>query len=56
MGETHLLVESNGHNLGEQTSEAGARRVGWTEEEILVISAMLRKELRDLGVHTYWPL
>ncbi|KAK1251708.1 hypothetical protein MKX07_007187 [Trichoderma sp. CBMAI-0711] len=31
------------------------KSLGWTEDEILVISALLRKELRDLGVHAYWP-
>ncbi|KAK5995316.1 Methyltransferase pytC [Cladobotryum mycophilum] len=51
MWEQHNLT----NNLEGLTMRLFQKSLGWTEEEILVISAMLRKELRDLGVHTYWP-
>lgn len=29
--------------------------LGWSEDEIRVFSALLRKDLRDMSVHAYWP-
>jgi len=49
--EQHNLM----NHLEGMTMRLFQKSLGWTEEEILVISAMLRKELRDLGVHAYWP-
>ncbi|KND91937.1 Phosphoethanolamine N-methyltransferase 1 [Tolypocladium ophioglossoides CBS 100239] len=29
--------------------------LGWTEEEVTVFSAALRKDIRNLDMHAYWP-
>ncbi|KEZ45805.1 hypothetical protein SAPIO_CDS1620 [Scedosporium apiospermum] len=29
--------------------------LGWSEDEILLFSAMLRKDIKNLGFHAYWP-
>ena len=43
-------------NLEGMTMRLFQKGLGWSEEEILVYSAMLRRDLKDLRMHGYWPL
>jgi hypothetical protein len=52
MWEQHNLLE----NLEGLTMRLFQKGLNWTEDEIHVFSATLRKELRDLSLHGYWPL
>ncbi|SPO07374.1 related to methyltransferase [Cephalotrichum gorgonifer] len=49
--EQHNLLE----NLEGMTMRLFQKGLGWSEEEILVFSAMLRKDIKDLKIHAYWP-
>jgi len=43
------------NNLEGMTMRLFQKTMGWTEEEILVFSALLRKDLKNLSFHGYWP-
>lgn len=32
------------------------RGLGWTKEEVLVLVAQVRKDLRNTKIHAYWPM
>ena len=49
--EQHNLL----NNLEGMTMRLFHKGLGWTEDEILVFSAMLRKDIRNLNFHAYWP-
>jgi ubiquinone/menaquinone biosynthesis C-methylase UbiE len=51
MWEQHNLLG----NLEGMTMRLFQKGLDWTEQEIIVFSAMLRKELKDLSLHSYWP-
>jgi len=50
--EQHNLL----HNLEGMTMRLFQKGLGWTEDEILVFSALLRKDIKNLNLHAYWPL
>lgn len=50
--EQHNLLQ----NLEGMTMRLFQKGLGWSEEEILVFSALLRKDIRNLNYHGYWPL
>lgn len=52
MWEQHNLL----NNLEGMTMRLFQKGLNWREDEIIIFSAMMRKELRDLSVHGYWPL
>lgn len=43
-------------NLEGMTMRLFQKGLGWSEEEVVVFSAMLRRDLRDVRMHAYWPL
>jgi hypothetical protein len=49
--EQHNLLQ----NLEGMTMRIFAKGLGWDEDEILVFNALLRKDLRNLNYHCYWP-
>ncbi|KAI9151561.1 putative methyltransferase tdiE [Paramyrothecium foliicola] len=51
MWEQHNLL----NNLEGMTMRLFQKGLNWTEDEIIVFSALLRKELKDLSLHSYWP-
>ena len=52
MWEQHNLLE----NLEGMTMRLYSQGLGWTEEEILVFSALLRKDIKNPAFHGWWPL
>lgn len=50
--EQHNLL----NNLEGMTMRLFSKGLGWSEEEILVFSALLRRDIKDLRMHAYWPL
>lgn len=49
--EQHNLL----NNLEGMTMRLFQKGLGWTEDEILVFSALLRRDIRNLNYHAYWP-
>lgn len=49
--EQHNLLK----NLEGMTMRLFQKGLGWKEDEILVFSALLRKDIKNLALHGYWP-
>ncbi|KFA67629.1 hypothetical protein S40285_04952 [Stachybotrys chlorohalonatus IBT 40285] len=49
--EQHNLI----NNLEGMTMRLFQKALNWTEDEIIVFSALIRKDLRNLKYHGYWP-
>lgn len=43
-------------NLEGMTMRVFQKALGWTPEEVSVFLVGVRKEIRDRGIHAYWPL
>lgn len=43
-------------NLEGMTMRVFQKALGWTTEEVSVFLVGVRKEVRDRGIHAYWPL
>jgi hypothetical protein len=52
MWEQHNLLE----NLEGLTMRLFQKGLGWTEDEVLVFSALLRRDIKNPAFHGYWPL